>query len=122
MSRGKAIALGVFTAWPLVYVIVFVAIMFTDFVADFSGWGPGTDRPLMFRIIFPLHLLTMLELWGLLLIYILYLFRTDRVARDKKALWAVVLLLGNMVAMPVFWHLYIWRRPDRERPGPAASS
>jgi hypothetical protein len=27
-------------------------------------------------------------------------------------LWAVVLFLGNMIAMPVFFYLYIW--PDEE--------
>jgi hypothetical protein len=46
---------------------------------------------------------------ALLIFYIVYLFRTDRVASDKKALWAVVLLMGHVVAMPIFWFFYIWR-------------
>jgi hypothetical protein len=49
-------------------------------------------------------------MFGLIAFYILFLFKTDRVPQDKKALWAAVLLLGNMLAMPVFFFLYVW--PD----------
>jgi hypothetical protein len=36
-------------------------------------------------------------------------FRNDHVDKDKKVLWAVVLFMGNMIAMPIYWYLYIWR-------------
>lgn len=45
---------------------------------------------------------------GLLIYYIRHLFKTKLVPNDMKALWAVVLFLGNMIAMPVFWYHYIW--------------
>ena len=61
------------------------------------------------RPVTPLHLLTMLEILVLLVIYIVHVFKTDSVPQDKKALWAVVLFLGNMLAMPVYWYLYIWK-------------
>jgi len=67
-------------------------------------------------IIFPLHFLTMLELFALLVIYIVHLFNTHRVPQDKKALWAVVLFLGNMIAMPIYWYLYIWKEPKQSTP------
>ncbi len=47
----------------------------------------------------------------MLIIYIVNVFRNDWVEKDKKALWAVVLFLWHMVAMPVYWHLYIWHDP-----------
>jgi hypothetical protein len=114
MSRGKAITLAVFTAWPVVYVILFMCMMFGMVMPAFRG-GRSSGPGLAFGIIFPLHLLTMLEIFVLLAIYIVYLFRTNRVAQDKKALWAVVLFLGNMIAMPVFWYLYIWKEPEETR-------
>jgi hypothetical protein len=49
----------------------------------------------------------------LLGIYIVNVFKNDRVSKDKKALWVVVLFLGNMIAMPVYWYLYIWEEDDR---------
>jgi hypothetical protein len=111
MSRGKAITLAVFTAWPVVYVVLFMCMMFGTVMSGFLGGRSSVAAP-AFWIIFPLHLLTMLEIFVLLAIYMVYLFRTSRVARDKKALWAVVLFLGNMVAMPVFWYLYIWKETE----------
>jgi hypothetical protein len=50
----------------------------------------------------------MFEILILLVIYIRHVFKTDRVPQDKKSLWAVVLLLGSMIAMPIYWYLYIW--------------
>ncbi|HUT29669.1 MAG TPA: hypothetical protein VMX13_07750 [Sedimentisphaerales bacterium] len=114
MSRGKVITLGVFTAWPFVYMVLFMCMMFGVVMSSFRGgrsWGAAPA----FWIIFPLHLLTMVEIPVLLVIYIVYLFRTSRVAQDKKALWAVVLFLGNVIAMPVFWYLYIWKEGEETR-------
>jgi hypothetical protein len=36
-------------------------------------------------------------------------FRNDRVNKDMKVLWAVVLFMGSFIAMPIYWYLYIWR-------------
>jgi hypothetical protein len=38
---------------------------------------------------------------------IVYLFCTYRVPQGKKALWAVVLFMGNVIALPIFWFIYI---------------
>lgn len=106
MSRGKAITLAVFTAWPLLYMIFFFC---TVFVMVMSGPFVGPKPPTILMIIFPLHFLTILEMFVLLAIYIRHVYKTNRIAQDKKALWAVVLFLGNMIAMPIYWYLYIWR-------------
>jgi hypothetical protein len=49
---------------------------------------------------------------GLLVFYIVHLFKNPAIAGDRRALWAVVLFLGSIIAMPVYWFLYIWRRPE----------
>ncbi len=112
MSRGKAIALAVFTAWPLLYIVLFFFTMLAVVMSGFSGLGHASGLPAIFLIIFPLHFLTMLEIVVLLVIYIRHVFTTDRVPQDKKALWAVVLFLGNIIAMPIYWYLYIWREQE----------
>lgn len=112
MTRGRAIALGLFTLWPFVYAVLFMSSILFFVVADIATAVSPAESPDAFLLIFPLHLLTMLEILVLQVIYVVYLFGTDRVRQDKKALWAAVLILGNMIAMPVFWYLYVWRRPD----------
>jgi len=107
MSRDKAILLGILTAWPLVYMGIFMLSVFGMFLL---GGHPATLFP--FAALMVLHLLTMLLVVVLLVIYIVYVFQSDRVPQDLKALWAVVLFLGNAVAMMVFWYIYIWKQPE----------
>jgi hypothetical protein len=51
----------------------------------------------------------------LLVIYVRHLFRNDRIRAEDRALWGVLLLLGNAIAMPISWYLYIWREPSNIR-------
>jgi len=120
MNRITAVLLGLLTCWPLIYLVYFFGFMFS---MVFSIMWPGraggaADPAARMGQMFILHLLTMLVLAVLLVIYICYLFQTDRVARDKKPLWAVALFLGNMIAMPVFWYLYVWRQLPRQTAEP----
>ena len=122
MTKGKAITLGIFSIWPIIYMFIFMASMFLMVATTAIHHGQASHAsgpPLFFLIIFPLHFLTILEIFILLAIYITYLFKTDVVPKDKKALWAVVLFLGHMIAMPIFWHLYIWKNIKSE---PAVSA
>ena len=116
MSSGKKITLAVFTAWPFLYMIFFMCTISGMMMSGFSGGEHSSGPPAIMMIIFPLHFLTMLELFALLVIYIVHLFNTHRVPQDKKALWAVVLFLGNMIAMPIYWYLYIWKEPKQSTP------
>ena len=62
-----------------------------------------------FDLIFRIQLVAILVSWGVVASYLVYLFKTNYVPSEKKALWAVVIFLGNVFAMPVFWYLYVWR-------------
>ena len=122
MTRGRKIALAIFTAWPFLYMIIFMCTIFGMMLSDFGGDGPSEGPPKIMMVIFALHFLTMIEIFALLVIYIIHVFKTDRVPQDKKALWAVVLFLGNMIAMPIYWYLYIWKEPKQSTPEQANPS
>lgn len=62
-------------------------------------------------LLFAGHFLTIVLMFGLLAIYEVHLFRTDRIPQDKKPPWAVELFLGNMVAMPISFDLDVWKEP-----------
>ena len=112
MTRGKRIALAVFTVWPFLYIILFFgSILGTMILASVCNGPPKWLFGVMFVILI-LHFLTMIEVFSLIAIYIIHVFKTDRIPRDKKVLWAVVLFLGNMLAMPVYWYLYVWKDPE----------
>jgi hypothetical protein len=110
LGKKTVVALGVITAIPIIYLIMFILYMFIFVFLAFSGQRPVPDAmPISFFIVFALHLCMILLSFALLAFYIVHLFLTNAVNNDKKALWAVVLFFGSFIAMPVYWYLYLWR-------------
>jgi hypothetical protein len=111
MKKSSKILLGIATIWPLIYMVLFIGFIFlTLFLTGGGGPSQGGGLPGFFLVIFVLHFLTILWIWALIAFYIFNVFKNDRVEKDKKVLWAVVLFMGNVIAMPIYWYLYIW--PD----------
>jgi hypothetical protein len=109
MSKSGKILLGIATIWPILYMIFFFIFIFTAMTSSPSSvFDDSGSLGSMFAVIFPLHILTSFLMMGLTIYYIVNVFRNERVHQDKKTLWAVVLFLGNVIAMPIYWYLYIW--------------
>ena len=120
ISKPMAILVGVFTAWPLVYMFIF--FFFALFISGpFMGGGTPPTGPhrayQWFQLLLVLHLGTMLLMAALLAFYIVHVFKNPAIP-DKRTLWAVVLFFGNVIAMPVYWFLYVWREPAAIVPPP----
>lgn len=109
MGKTAKVLLGIATVWPLIYVFIFFAFVFSSAILAMNGSAVIGDPSSGFGTIFILHMFTILLMFVLLAIYIVNVFNNDHVENDKKALWAVVLFLGNLIAMPIYWYLYIWR-------------
>ena len=105
MPVSKPIAVLVLLAslLPVAYLVFFLAAFAAALLS-----GPGGDGPVPFRVLFVLHALCIVWIWGLLAFYLAFLFKSPAVPKDQKVLWAVVLFLMNALAMPVFWYLYVW--------------
>lgn len=108
MQKTAKLLLGLATLWPVLYLILFfVVILLTTLFLPGTPGQPGP--PPLIGLILPLHLITMVVVFALMIFYIVNVFRNDRVEKDKKALWAIVLFMGSMIAMPVYWYFYIWK-------------
>jgi len=118
MKKSTKIILCTATLWPILYIAIFFVFAFTlIFLFSQKGATPLNIKPTWFFIIFCLHFLTILWIIILEAIYILNVFRNNRVEKDKKALWAVILFLGSIIAMPIYWYIYIWRESDESIEG-----
>lgn len=119
LGKPAKVVLGIVSLWPVIYLFVFMAFFFIQFFGVFS-------RPLvspqpvdtiaafhLFRTFFILQLLAMVVIIALTALYIIDVFRNDRVTPDRKVLWAIILFMGGMLAMPVYWYLFVWREPER---------
>ena len=102
MKRPIAIAWLLVTLVPLAYLVYFVLFALSPRPESFE------EERAQFAFIARMHTIMIFGGWALIASYIVYLFKTDYVPSDKKALWAVVLFLGSIFAMPVFWFLYVW--------------
>ena len=108
MNKSTKILLGLATLWPFLYMILFFIFVFSSI---FFLHGPGGEQagPPFFFVVFALHLFTMFWIIALTVFYMVNVFRNDRVEKDKKVLWAVVIFMGSLIAMPIYWYLYIWK-------------
>ncbi len=108
MNKTRALLLGVLTVVPMAYMVFFFAIAISLML------GPGRNRiASFFPLLMIMHFSVIVFVWSLIAFYVWYVFKTDEVPADKKALWAAVLFLGNMISMPIFWYLYIWKPCQR---------
>jgi hypothetical protein len=115
MKKYTKILLGLATLWPFLYIIFFFLFIFSSILFMPGSGENESGPPFFFALLFALHFLTMIWIMGLTVFYMVNVFRNDRVDKDKKVLWAVVIFMGNMIAMPIYWYLYIWK------PAPAGS-
>ncbi|SHJ79469.1 hypothetical protein SAMN02745165_03204 [Malonomonas rubra DSM 5091] len=103
LKKPIKIIIGLLTAWPIIYFIFFMFAMFS--VSDESK---GNILHNNFDTFFNLHLITILMGWALIGFYIWFLFKSDRVPQEKKSLWGIVLFMGNVLAFPFFFFIYVW--------------
>ena len=115
VPRPIAALIGLFTVWPLVYMFIFFAFVLTSFGGATRINDPGSPFA-MFSIAIAAHLGTMFIIMALLVFYIVHVFKNPALAGDKRTLWAVVLFMGSIISMPIYWFLYVWHEPVLEPP------
>jgi hypothetical protein len=103
LSRPVAAILGAISIWPAAYFLFFIALMFSAALGQEERVGS------LFPAFFVVHIVTMLVTIGLLVFYIVHLFKNEQLSGDRRVLWAIVLFMGHVIAFPVYWYLYIWK-------------
>src|SRR5688500_12489902 len=116
MQKPTKVLLGIASLWPVFYMFLFFGFIFSMALGFGGGAQPEPGIQPMMALVFGLHLLTMLVIMALTVFYIVDVFRNERVDKDKKALWAIVIFMGSMIAMPIYWYLYFWKEPSTASP------
>ena len=114
MKRPAKLLLGALTIWPIIYGMLFLCSVFGLILWQVSHPNPPPPRPPTAPPVWVIglvaaHLGTILEMFALGVFYMYHLYHNDRIENQLKAFWAVIIFLGNMIAMPVYWYLYVWR-------------
>ena len=115
VNRFSSAVLGFLTALPLVSVVTYTTYLLPRLTTAGSHEGITKETYFdLFNLTFAILGATMLLSAALLAFYALFVHRGRRVPAAKRSLWTAILLVGNIIAMPVFWYLYVWPR-DTER-------
>ncbi|MCK4311300.1 MAG: hypothetical protein KAW88_01035 [Candidatus Cloacimonetes bacterium] len=109
MKKSNKIILGFCTIVPFLYFIFFFIYIFANiFLMARNEVFVENGPPDWFITLFICHFIVIIWIIVLLIIYLINVFRNERVQEDKKILWVVIIFLGNIIAMIVYWYLYIW--------------
>ena len=113
MTNNKKLILGVFTIFPAAYLLFFFGFIFIQLIFSAPGSSQSLDG---FAILAIVHGINMLFIPVLLFIYIKNVFNNPRISSDKRTMWTIVILMGNIFAMPIYWYLNIWKSENTPAP------
>ena len=88
---------GALSTWPIVYVVLFVGMIATAPMGNLSH---------IFPTLFVVHGLTILLGMGTVLWFAFDAGTDDDLDPTQKLLWILILMMGNLLALP----LYFWMR------------
>jgi hypothetical protein len=114
MNKPTKLLLGIATIWPLAYAIFLFVSLFFHFTSMIFGIPKRNVFLELFDTMFIVHLGTMLWIMVLTVFYIVHVIKNPVLKNEMKAIWAAVVFMGSVFAMPVYWYLYVWR--DRKEP------
>lgn len=111
MRIGKplALAIGLLTIWPALYLCLFMVFFVFMALTIFQQTPHQQFHPGFFPYIVIPHVGTMLLMFALAAFYIVHVFKNAALKDDRRALWAVVLFAGLPFSAPVYWWIFIWR-------------
>lgn len=112
--KRQTIVLGALTAWPFAFGVLVLLVEIFGLIPT----GSPTPPP-AFVFFLALLVLTPLAALGLLVFYLVYLFTKTPLSPERKLIWAVALVTGHVLVMPVFWWRHVWK-PRNIAPLPEA--
>jgi hypothetical protein len=115
MSTRSTNWLGVATIWPVLYIpVMILGIRWIQPYKRSLGMMPPPDvMPWWLILALLLHAATMVLGIAITVAYVIYVFRRP-LPQKSRALWATLLILGNIISIVPFYWLHV--RPDGRRP------
>ena len=101
--------LGFLSFWPFFYIVFFIISSFTDFGNKILNLSNTTLHPTIQTLFF----ITLAIIIIVMTFDIIFLFRTDKVKGSKRALWTVVLIQANIIALPIFWFIHFYKKQTK---------
>ena len=116
MSKARKVWLLIGSLWPILYIILFVTFTFSLFFLFIpQGGETPPPSPAWIAVVFPLHFLTIILIWVLMIFYIIHVVKNQRLSKDQRVLWILLFVFVNIIAMLIYYFMYIWKEPAKEK-------
>ncbi len=106
MGKIKKSFIGVATLLAVFFLCSF------SLIAGYESTASQQDTLYIVSII--LGILTMLYFFVMVGFYCSFVIDSAHIAKKKKVIWIICILLFHIIAMPVFWFVHIWNAPEKE--------
>lgn len=114
MSRNKAALLGIASIWPFIYSILGFFVFFLTFFTFPLSEGRNSSNlfDILFPVLFICHFLTVFLVLFLMSVYIFHVIKNKKLSEQSKLLWVILLIIANVLVLPIYWYIYIWKESD----------
>lgn len=113
LSRTKKLFLGFLTIWPWIYIPCFMILVFSMVFFGQGMMESSDGPPILMLLIFPIHFLTIFSIFLLMGFYVYHVIKNKSIDDDKRLVWILALFFGNMIVMPVYFYLNIWKESEK---------
>lgn len=110
MSKLTRLLIGISTAWPLTYFILFILFLILDVPKYISG--SSNVEYFLLKIIPAFTTITFVTFFILFIstiFYIRHVYRNERIVPGDRGAWVFILIIGNIVAPLIYWYIYVWK-------------
>jgi hypothetical protein len=102
LSRPIKLLVGAATVWLPLYMIAFFMIVF-------AGMSSHSSLDIdSFDLLFRVHMATSILSVGLLVFYVVHLFKAKHLVGDQRLMWALTIFFLGPLAMPVYFFKHVW--------------
>ena len=110
MSKLIRGSLGIIVILPGTYLTFFTIGMLYSLLLNFVVEGPPVGFFFHHRQLFgKLFLIALVSTAGVVLASMVHIGVSNQLNAEAKGIWLLVLLMGNILVLPVYWYFNIWR-------------
>jgi len=114
LNRGVAALLGMLTLVPYVWVALALGYFLPRLMSFGQPGGISSEVYFpLFELVWRVSIGVVIAVAVLATVYLLHLYRSDLVPKEKRGSWAWMLVLFGFVLMPVYWYRYVWAAPAK---------
>lgn len=114
MSNRWKTALGIATAWPLIYVVLYFLFAFWVFFSTAGGGEVPSDVAAAQSVASVLTILTVLLTVGLVVGYVALIIGDASQSSSQKIAWVIVVVTGSIAGMLIYWYLHLKQESEEQ--------